>query len=73
MPDRQAPRSYDLLARQWRDLADRRCEHFADLYRTGRWKLYYEEEQEFLACMREANDAADTWHRLAPDETPSAG
>jgi uncharacterized repeat protein (TIGR03809 family) len=71
MPERQAPRPYDRLAHKWRDLADRRREHFADMYRSGRWKHYYTEE-EFLVRMREAISAADVWHRIAPDARPEA-
>jgi uncharacterized repeat protein (TIGR03809 family) len=83
MPDRQAPRPYDRLApndrvaqndrvaHKWRDLADRRREHFTDMYRSGRWKHYYT-EGEFLERMREAISAADVWRRLAPDARPEA-
>ena len=53
---------------QWRDLADRRQEHFAELYRSGRWRRYYTEEQ-FLARMREVVRAAETWAQIA---NPSA-
>ena len=34
-------------AQKWRDLAERRRAHFIDLYRSGRWKHYYTNE-EFL-------------------------
>ena len=57
-------RPYDDVARKWRDLAERRRAHFVDLYRSGRWKHYYTEEQ-FLARMREVIHAAETWTRLA--------
>jgi len=66
MPDQQAPRPYDRLAHKWRDLADRRREHFTDMYRSGRWKHYYTEE-EFVVRMREAIQAANVWRRIAPD------
>jgi uncharacterized repeat protein (TIGR03809 family) len=69
MPERQPPRPYDRLAAKWRDLADRRREAFADMYRSGRWKHYYT-EQEFLVRMREAIRAADAWHRIAPSPPP---
>ncbi len=41
------------------------------MYRSGRWKHYYTEE-EFLVRMREAISAADVWHRIAPDAPPEA-
>jgi uncharacterized repeat protein (TIGR03809 family) len=54
----------DQLAQKWRDLADRRREHFVELYRSGRWRRYYTEEQ-FLAQMREVVRAAEAWALLA--------
>jgi hypothetical protein len=30
---------------KWRDLAERRRAHLVELYDTGRWKRYYEEDQ----------------------------
>ena len=39
------------------------------LYETGRWRRYFTEEQ-FLSIIRETRDAADRWHRLAPDTEP---
>jgi len=71
MAERPIPRPYDRIAAKWRDLADRRREHFADMYRSGRWKHYYT-EQEFLLRMREVIRAADTWHRIAPTTRPEA-
>ena len=55
---------YGDVAQKWRDLAERRRAHFVDLYRSGRWKHYYTEEQ-FLLRMREVIRAADTWAQLA--------
>ena len=55
----------DSAARKWRDLAERRRAHFADLYRTGRWKHYYTDEQ-FALCMRQAIAAAERWAEIAP-------
>jgi uncharacterized repeat protein (TIGR03809 family) len=67
MPERQSARSYDELAQQWRELAERRRAHFVDLQQTGRWKRYYTEEQ-FLTEMREAVRLAEAWARIAPPE-----
>jgi uncharacterized repeat protein (TIGR03809 family) len=55
---------YGEVAQKWRDLAERRRAHFVDLYRSGRWKHYYTEEQ-FLERMREVIRAADAWAQLA--------
>jgi uncharacterized repeat protein (TIGR03809 family) len=60
---------YRAVSRKWSDLAERRCVHLVELYRSGRWTHYYT-EQEFLVRIREAIVAADAWARLAkePDE-----
>lgn len=64
MPIPRPVRPFDQLAQEWRDLADRRREHFAELYRSGRWRHYYTEDQ-FLAQMREVVRAAEAWARIA--------
>jgi uncharacterized repeat protein (TIGR03809 family) len=65
MTGRVNTQPYSEVAQKWRDLAERRRAHFVDLYRTGRWKHYYTEEQ-FLARMRDVIKAADTWAQIAP-------
>ena len=61
------------IARRWHALAERRREHFADLYNSGRWRKYYR-EQNFLTQMRETTRMADAWDKVvrsngsAPDE-----
>jgi uncharacterized repeat protein (TIGR03809 family) len=67
MPGKQPARSYGELARQWRDLAERRRAHFVELQQSGRWKHYYTEEA-FLTEMQEAVRTADAWARIAPPE-----
>ncbi len=59
-------------AYKWRDLAERRRDHFVELFETGRWRHYYT-ERTFFAALREASEAAERWARLAPrpeDEVP---
>jgi hypothetical protein len=56
---------FSQTAQKWRELVDRRCAHFVELHRSGRWKLYYD-EAEFLLRMREALDLAETWSQIAP-------
>jgi hypothetical protein len=62
---RQAARKWELIALRWRNLAERRRAHHLDLYRSGRWKLYYTDE-EFLTEMRSANAIAQRWALIAP-------
>lgn len=64
---------FHTLAHRWCDLAERRREHFVELYRSGRWKIYYS-EREFLDALRDAIADVDRWSALAgrpvasPDE-----
>jgi uncharacterized repeat protein (TIGR03809 family) len=53
------------VALKWRALAERRRAHFIELYKSGRWKLYFTEEQ-FLLHMREAVRASERWAEIAP-------
>jgi uncharacterized repeat protein (TIGR03809 family) len=64
MSERVNSKPYGDVAQKWRELAERRRAHFVELYRSGRWKHYYTEEQ-FLERMREVIYAADTWAQLA--------
>jgi len=53
------------IALKWRDLAERRRDHFIDLYRSGRWKHYYTSE-EMLTELRDATAIAQRWAKIAP-------
>jgi len=48
------------VARKWRTLAERRRDHLAELYRSGRWEKYYTEEG-FLAVMRATVQEIEQW------------
>ena len=61
----QATVKLEAVAIKWRVLAERRRDHHIDLYRTGRWRHYYT-DQEFLAEMRAAIALAQRWARIAP-------
>jgi uncharacterized repeat protein (TIGR03809 family) len=50
---------------KWRELAEKRRAHFAELYDTGRWKHYYS-ENEFVEHMREAVRLSEAWCKIAP-------
>jgi uncharacterized repeat protein (TIGR03809 family) len=47
-----------------RELAERRRAHLIELYDSGRWALYYTEEQ-LVARMRDATNLVETWKQLA--------
>ena len=57
------------MARKWRSLAERRRAHFIELYRTGRWRKYFG-EQEFLKIVREIAADLEGWDALAGSEFP---
>lgn len=65
MSARLPAHALDAAAQKWRDLAERRRAHFLELYTSGRWKRYYNEEQ-FLYRMREAIRVAQRWAEIAP-------
>ncbi len=62
---------YQRALERWRALADRRLEHMTLLYETGRWRRYFTEEK-FLGIIRETKEAAERWHRLAPEAAHEA-
>ena len=73
MTDRPAFCEFGKIAERWLDLAERRRGHFSELYGSGRWRLYYEEDV-FRAQAREVARICDRWasilerHRqLAPE------
>jgi uncharacterized repeat protein (TIGR03809 family) len=53
------------VALKWRALAERRRDHHIELYKSGRWRHYYT-EQEFIAEMRTAIALAQRWAKIAP-------
>jgi uncharacterized repeat protein (TIGR03809 family) len=69
----QATVNLERVALKWRELAERRRNHFVDLYRSGRWRHYYSSE-EFLSEMNEAVALAQRWAKIAPrrEEPPQA-
>ncbi|MCX7312753.1 MAG: hypothetical protein NTV56_13770 [Alphaproteobacteria bacterium] len=60
-----AVRKWERLALKWRALAERRRAHHLDLYKSGRWKHYYTDE-EFLVEMSKAVAMAERWAKIAP-------
>ena len=65
MIERPAFQQFSRTAQKWRELAERRRDYFAELYRSGRWKLYYS-EHELLARMRDVVAICDRWAKIAP-------
>jgi uncharacterized repeat protein (TIGR03809 family) len=65
MSQRASTTALEQAARKWRALADRRCADLVALFRSGRWKRYYSEEQ-FLHQLRDAIRASERWAEIAP-------
>ncbi len=61
----QATVKLEAIALKWRSLAERRRDHHLDLYKTGRWRHYYS-DQEFLIELRAAIALAQRWAKIAP-------
>jgi uncharacterized repeat protein (TIGR03809 family) len=67
MTERPASRQLGKVAQKWRGLAEKRRAYYAELYRSGRWKLYYTED-EMLKRIREVVGASERWGQIAPSE-----
>lgn len=52
------------IAQRWHDLAEQRLAYYTELYRSGRWKLYYTQES-FAARMLDVIEDAKKWRQLA--------
>jgi uncharacterized repeat protein (TIGR03809 family) len=61
----QATLNLQGIALKWRELAERRRAHFAELHKSGRWKHYYT-ERDFLDEMHVAVMLARRWAKIAP-------
>jgi uncharacterized repeat protein (TIGR03809 family) len=60
----------DQVAQKWRSLAERRRAHFVELFRSGCWTRYYD-EQEFLDVLRESIRISERWDRIAASTSSS--
>jgi hypothetical protein len=63
MTERPAFRDFGKTAQRWRDLAEQRREDFAELYRSGRWRHYYTEDQ-FRARVRLVAEICERWAKI---------
>ena len=71
MTESSTTRELGKVAQKWRELAEKRRAYFTDLYRSGRWRLYYTDD-ELLLRMREVVAAAERWGAIAPRESEPA-
>jgi hypothetical protein len=67
MNDRPAFHEFGKTAEKWRDLAEKRRQHFAELCRSGRWQQLYRDEDKFLARLSEIAAVCDRWAAIIED------
>ncbi len=60
MSEKSGPRKPADIARQLQSLAERRRRHLLELYRTGRWRRYYRED-ELMAQVRDTGRDIEWW------------
>ena len=58
-----APR-LEMVTRKWLDLAERRLAYYEELYRTGRWALYFPTQELFAVRMLDVIKAVKTFRRV---------
>ena len=63
MTDQPAFRKLGKIAEKWRDLAEKRRDYFSELYSSGRWTRYYEQD-ELLARSREVAEICYRWEAI---------
>jgi len=62
---------FDLIARKWHALAERRLLYYSELYRSGRWTHYYASRELFARRMLDVIKAAKIWAELAGEQPPA--
>jgi uncharacterized repeat protein (TIGR03809 family) len=72
MSARLPAHALEQVAQKWRALAERRCAHFLELRRSGRWRRYYYDEAQFLDRLREAIRLSARWAEIAPPPDEAA-
>jgi len=70
MPAGPKPQRLERVYRRWQDLAERRLAYYEELYRSGRWALYYPTQEQFAVRMLDVLKAVKAFRRVA--EPPAA-
>jgi len=65
MPATQYGPRIQEIARKWHDLAERRLAYYDELYRSGRWKHYFQSREQFAARMLDVIAVAKAFRSLA--------
>jgi len=53
------------VTRKWLDLAERRLAYYDELYRSGRWTLYFRTQDQFVVRMLDAIKVVKVLRRVA--------
>lgn len=70
MPAESPARPLNSINQGLCDLAHRRLAYYAELSKSGRWQLYFSEE-EFTERLRAVIALANSWNELAGRGTPT--
>lgn len=65
MPEAHSSSAPQQVARRWLDLAERRLAYYDELYRSGRWRHYFDTEEQFAVRMLDVIRAAKNFARIA--------
>ena len=68
MPHIAGEPRFDIMARKWHALAQRRLLHYSELYRSGRWTHYFASREAFAARMLDVIRAAKAGAQLAGEQ-----
>ena len=63
---------FDIMARKWHALAQRRLLYYSELYRSGRWTHYFASREAFAARMLDVIRATKAWAKLAGEQPAPA-
>ena len=72
MPPLPGTSRFNLIAPKWHALALRRMRFYEELYRSGRWTLYYPTREQFARHMLDVIKTAKIWASLAGAAPPAA-
>ena len=64
MPTGTNAQRLERVTRKWLDLAERRLAYYEELYRTGRWALYFPTQELFAVRMLDVIKTVKTFRRV---------
>ena len=55
---------FERLTRRWLDLSERRLAYYEALYRSGRWRRYFQSEEHFASRMLDVIKVAKLFRKI---------